>query len=260
LSQDRATALFFEIFTGLPRQGPGDAASTRRALALVPGLGASSRVLDLGCGTGQQSLVLARSAPARILAVDNHAPFVDELNRKAAAAGLADRLEAQVGDMRDLDLPGPFDLIWCEGAIYVLGLEDGLRAWRPLLATAGHVAITEVCWTKPDPPAECAAFWEREYPAIRDVAARLAAIHACGYDVVGHFGLPASAWWDDYYRPLQASVTAFRDRHGGEGDAAELADQVQHEIDVWHRYGEFYGYEFFVMRPRQDRPSSGGPR
>jgi SAM-dependent methyltransferase len=250
LSPDRATALFFEIFTGLPRQGPGDAASTRRALALVPGLGPSSRVLDLGCGTGQQSLVLARSSPARILAVDNHPPFVDELNRQAAATGLADRLEARVGDMRDLDLPGPFELIWCEGAIYVLGLEDGLRAWRPLLTTAGHVAITEVCWTKADPPAECAAFWEREYPAIRDVASRLAAIHACGYDVVGHFALPTSAWWDDYYRPLQDSVTAFRDRHGGEVDAAELAGQVQHEIDVWHRYGEFYGYEFFVMRAR----------
>ena len=37
MTDDRTTALFFELFTGLPRQGPGDAASTRRALAIIPG-------------------------------------------------------------------------------------------------------------------------------------------------------------------------------------------------------------------------------
>lgn len=248
MSQDRATALFFEMFTGLPRQGPGDAASTLRALALVPGLGPGSRVLDVGCGTGLQTRVLAGHSPAHFVAVDNHAPFVEELNREAQALGLADRLQAYVGDMRELDFPpGSFDLIWCEGSIYVIGLADGLRAWRPLLAPGGHVALTEVCWMKSDPPPDCRAFWQREYPAIREVAVHLASMEECGYQLVGHFALPPSSWWDDYYRPLQQNVTAFRERHRGEADAGELADQVQREIDIWHAYSEFYGYEFFVM-------------
>ena len=52
-SSDRATALFYELFSGLPRQGPGTtAASTRRALGLVPDVGPRTRVLDIGCGTG----------------------------------------------------------------------------------------------------------------------------------------------------------------------------------------------------------------
>jgi SAM-dependent methyltransferase len=251
MSDDRATALFFEMFSGLPRQGPGDAASTRRALALVPALGAESRVLDVGCGTGLQTRVLAQSSPARILAVDNHAPFVEELSRQAAALGLAGRLEARVGDMTSLGLhPGSLDLIWCEGAVYVMGLAAALRAWRPLLAPGGHVALTEVCWARSDPPRECVAFWQQEYPAIRDVAAHRVVIEECGYDLVGHFPLPPAAWWDDYYRPLQDNVTAFRDRHAGEVDAVALADQVQREIDMWHAYAQFYGYEFFVMRAR----------
>jgi hypothetical protein len=45
-------------------------------------------------------------------------------------------------------------------------------------------------------------------------------------------------------------VTEFRERHREEPDAQELADQVRREIDVWHAYSEFYGYEFFVMRAR----------
>ncbi len=251
MSPDRMTALFFELFDGLPRQGPGDAASTLRALALVPGIGSGTRILDIGCGTGCQTLVLARNSPARIVAVDNHPPFVEVLNREAARLGIANRLEARVADMRRLDFAdGSFDLIWCEGAIYNVGVAQGLGDWRPLLARAGHIALTEVCWRQADPPAECAAFWDQEYPAIRDASVLLKTIDDCGYETVGHFPLPASAWWDDYYRPLQKNLTAFRKRYPDASDAQELADQCQREIDIWRAYSAFYGYDFFVMRTR----------
>ena len=247
----RVTALFFELFGGLPRQGPGTAASTRRALGLVPDVGPRTRVLDVGCGTGAQTLVLGLDSPARIVAVDNHPPFIDILNREAQTLGIANRLEARVADMRRLDFPDrSFDLIWCEGAIYNVGVEAGLRDWRRLLRRNGHVALTEVCWQKPEPPPECAAFWQREYPAIRDTAALLAAVDGCDYRTVGHFPLPASAWWDDYYRPLQDNLTAFRKRHRNAPDAQALADQCQQEIDIWHAHSAFYGYEFLVLRAR----------
>ena len=169
MTQDRIATLFFEMFTGLPRQGPGDATSTLRALSLVPEVGAQTRVLIPGCGTGLEARLIAHHAPVRILAIDNHPPFVEEFNRQAHALGLADRVEARVGDMHRLEFPsGSFDLVWCEGAIYVVGF-TGLREWRHLLAPGGHIALTEVCWTKPDPPPECMAFWTQEYPAIRDV-------------------------------------------------------------------------------------------
>ena len=154
--------------------------------------------------------------------------------------------------MRSLDFAdGSFDLIWCEGAIYNVGVEAGLRDWHRLLRRNGHVALTEVCWRKPEPPAECAAFWNREYPAIRDTAALLEAAEACGYETVGHFPLPAAAWWDDYYRPLQDNLTAFRDASSTTSRMhRRLADQCQHEIDIWHAHSEFYGYEFLVLRVR----------
>ena len=248
---DSVTALFYELFSGLPRQGPGTTASTRRALGLVPDVGPQTRMLDIGCGTGAQTLVLAESSPSRIVAIDNHPPFIDALTRKARELNIAHRLQARVADMRRLDFPdGSFELIWCEGAIYNMGVETALRAWRRLLRRKGHVAFTEVCWRKPEPPAPCVAFWNREYPAIRDTAALLEAIGTCGYETVGHFPLPASAWWDDYYRPLQDNVTAFRKRHHDTPGAQELADHCQSEIDTWHAYSDFYGYEFFVLRAR----------
>jgi SAM-dependent methyltransferase len=243
------TDLFFELFSGLPRQGPGDDASTLRALALVPGVGPQTRALDLGCGTGSQTIALARSSPARFVAIDNHAPFVAELARRAKAFGLEGRIDARVGDMSRLDFAdGSFELIWCEGAIYVVGFENGLREWRRLLVPGGHLALTEVCWTKPEPPAELEAFWAGQYPAIRELPALEAAIAHCGYHVLGHFPLPRSSWWDEYYAPLQRNIVEFRERHRGEAEAAEIADEAQREIDIWQRYAEFYGYEFFVIR------------
>ena len=251
MEPDRATALFFELFSGLPRQGPGNTVSTLRALGFVSNVGHHTRVLDIGCGTGAQTLVLARSTPSRIVAIDNHPHFIEALNHEARRLRITDRLEARVSDMRSLDFAdGSFDLIWCEGAIYNVGIEAGLHGWRRLLRHNGHIALTDVCWRKPKPPSVCISFWNQEYPAIRDTTSLLEAVEACGYEIVAHFPLPESAWWDDYYRPLQDNIAAFRRRHRDELDAEELADKCQHEIDVWHDFSEFYCYEFIVLRVR----------
>ena len=120
---------------------------------LVADVGPRTRVLDIGCGRGAQTLVLAESSPSRIVAVDNHPQFIDALRHKAHELGIADRLEARVADMRRLDFAdGAFDLIWCEGAIYIMGVEAALRDWRRLLRRNGHVALTEVCWRSPTHP------------------------------------------------------------------------------------------------------------
>jgi SAM-dependent methyltransferase len=185
------------------------------------------------------------------VAVDAHGPFVAELEHRARAAGLGDHVEARVGDMARLDPAlGVFDLVWSEGAIFVVGFDAGLREWRRLVAPGGHVAVTEAAWLTPHPPEECAEFWRQEYPAIRDVAANLAAADACGYDDVGHFALPKSSWWVDYYEPLERNIAGFRQRHAGETDALAFADRTQREIDVWRAYADCYGYVFFVLRAR----------
>jgi len=245
------TALFFELFSGLPRQGPGDAASTLKALALVPGVGPHTRVLDIGCGTGAQTRVLAQNSRARFVAIDSHRPYIEELSRAAAALGIGDRIDARVGDMRQLEFPdASFDLLWCESAIYIAGFEAALRGWRRLLTPDGHMAVSEVCWTRPDPPRECLAFWKEMYPSIREVPSLLSAIAACEYDAVGHFMLPHSAWWNSYYGPLERNLAAFLRLHPSDADAHDLARHVRREIDIWRAYSDFYGYAFFVMGTR----------
>ena len=123
MTDEERDAFWRVMDPGLPRQGPGSRESTSRALWMIPTLPARPRVLDLGCGSGPQTLVLAQLLPdASITAIDSHGPFVDELRRRAEASGVADRVTGVQGDFIT-DLPqGPWDLIWSEGAAYFSGL------------------------------------------------------------------------------------------------------------------------------------------
>jgi len=75
--------IFYALFSGLPRCGPGSDASTRRAFSLLPPLPPNPKILDVGCGPGMQTLELARLAGGTVTAVDNHAPYLEELRRRA---------------------------------------------------------------------------------------------------------------------------------------------------------------------------------
>jgi SAM-dependent methyltransferase len=240
---------FYEIYEAIPRQGPGNRESTERALRLLPPLTSEHRVLDLGCGAGAQTIDLARASAARIVAVDNHEPFVAQLARRAAELGLADRILAQVGDMHDLRFPdGSFDVIWCEGAIFIIGFARGLASWRRLLRPGGHLVVSELCWLRPDRPAEVEAFFQAEGADVGDLDARRQDIVASGYRLVGDFVLPAAGWWESYYGPLGAAVERFRVTHAGEPAALEVAARSEREIEIHRRYPDHYGYGFFIMQ------------
>ena len=241
--------IFFEIHSDLPREGPGDEASMARALDLIGAMPAGSDILDVGCGPGAQTLALARLTGSPVTAVDNHAPFLDDLRGRAARAGLTERVRIVRASMFDLPFAqASFDLIWSEGAIYQMGFDNGLRKWRRFLRPDGWIAVTEVAWLRDDPPEELVSFWQAGYPGIRSVSENLAAIRAEGYEPAGHFVLPESSWWDSYYSPILRKLPRLRDKYRDDPEALAVLDQETVEIDVFRKYSAFYGYVFFVMK------------
>jgi predicted O-methyltransferase YrrM len=243
---------FWTVHRGLPREGPGSTASTRRALDLVPDLRGPVTVLDLGCGPGAQTIALAEALPeARIVAVDLHEPFVAEVRRRAAAAGVADRVTAEVGDIGDvaaLGRHGPADAIWCEGAAYALGFEAALAAWRPLLADRGVLALTEPVWTALTVTRDVLDFWEAAYPGMQPAQVRRAQLAAAGYRRVGDFLLPR-ADWDAYYDPVRARLDALRADPSTDPSTARAVAEHDTELAVFDGGGDrAVGYLFLVAR------------
>lgn len=284
MNDDERLGFFYEIFDStLPRQGPGDDSSTERAFARLaeaglgcgtgsgvetePGGAAASggatagegataapgelRILDVGCGTGAQTLVLAQQAGANVVAVDNHQPFLDALQGHAQAAGLTGRIHTRLQDMNHMDvsaLGGPFDVVWAEGSLYVMGFGEGLRACRRLLKPGGFLAASELVWLRPDPPEECRAFFATEYPPMSDVAGNLSLLAGSGYRPVAHFVLPERAWWFAYYEPLASRVRELRATYTGDPEKLEMLSSIETEIDVYRRFSTYYGYVFLLAR------------
>jgi len=245
----RMMQLFLELHSGMPRQGPGDSESTNRAFSLVAGLPEHPEILDVGCGPGAQTLALAGLASGRITAVDLYRQYLDELAREVELRGLGERVRVQQGNMEGLDFePGSFDLVWSEGAIYNMGFERGLRAWRPLLRAGGCVAVTELTWLRADPPPEVVEFWAQGYPAMQDAEANLAAVGAAGYRSLGTFALPDSAWWTGYYTPLEERLDEFEARYRGDETAMQVVAMERREIALFRQYSDYYGYVFYVMQ------------
>ena len=241
---------FFRLFEGLPRQGPGSDACTREALRRLPALPPAPRVLDLGCGSGRAALVLAATLRTKVIAVDNHQPFLDQLRAAAHERGLEHLIEPRCADMAAPGVPaGSVDLLWSEGAIYLLGFADGLRLWRPLLAPAGCLAASECSWLCADPPAAAAAFFGEGYPSMAGIEQNVERARAAGFEVVDHFALPPAAWWDEYYIPLEERMARLAPDAGPE--LAAVIDETRREIELYRRHRDSYGYVFYLLRRRR---------
>ena len=206
-------------------------------------------MLDLGCGVGGQTLHLAELTSGPIVAVDSHAPSIERLRATVAVRGLSERIRPVVGDMAKPGLPSAsFDLVWSEGALYNIGIENALRVCHGLLRSGGYLAFTDAVWRKENPPPEVKASFEDDYPTMGRVPEVLVAIERCGFSLIGHFSLPDEAWWDDFYTPMEIRIEDLRGKYADDDEALTVLDKLAQEPAMHRRHSDDYAYEFFVVR------------
>ncbi|HEY3449597.1 MAG TPA: class I SAM-dependent methyltransferase [Myxococcales bacterium] len=250
---DRSFQFFLQFHQGVPRQGPGLAEATvdafRRIQALLP---PEPRILDLGCGSGGQTVTLAGLTAGTILAVDINEPFIEEMRRHLAQHGLEGRVTAQVGDMNALGLPPrSFDLVWCEGALFVTGFERGLRIIHELLRGPGLAVVSEAAWLRPteEIPRDVFEFWMESYPAIVGVEENLALARKAGFEVLDHFTLAAEGW-SAYVDPVERRMNEVLAKNPGDADAEKAAERERREIAMFRKNRGWFGYEFYLLKKK----------
>ncbi len=236
------------FFSALPLQAPGTDDDTRAALKQVEGrLPASPTIVDFGCGTGRSVLALARFLPAaRILAIDCAVPFIERLRREIATLGLSARVRAETGDMmRPPALAaGSVDLIWCESAVYFVGLTEALRRWRPLLGSGGHCVISECEWLTDERPERARAFWRANYPRMGHRAENLRRIEEAGYRTLGTHVMSRRGW-ESYYDLIAEKL----DRERAASGPTPLLEGLADECAVYSTSNDSYGYVYYVVKP-----------
>lgn len=127
-------ALYAQVVGAIGQRWQRDAA--RLSAALPPELG--TRTLDVGCGSGVWSLVLAKQRPQMQITGLDFPAVLDSFVRGAESAGLRDRITLLPGDAFLCDLaPRSFDLVIIAN---VLRLESASQARTLIARVADAVA------------------------------------------------------------------------------------------------------------------------
>jgi 2-polyprenyl-3-methyl-5-hydroxy-6-metoxy-1,4-benzoquinol methylase len=142
-------------------------------LRVAPGM----RVLDVGCGIGRWSRLLA-SRGACVTGVDLSPTMIAEAGRRAAASGLASRCRFIVQDSAALEIDGAFDLILCvtmlQHMLDVGAMRSALHRMALHLAPNGRLVLLEAA------PARIATHCNTPVFTARHRAVYLRLFRGCG--------------------------------------------------------------------------------
>ena len=246
--------LLLDLHRNSARQGPGGDEATRLAISLSGLTGAKNlKIADIGCGSGASTLVLAEELDSHITAIDFLPDFLKQLNDEAQQKGLSERVDTLAISMEELSFDeGSLDVIWSEGAIYNIGFQNGIKAWRRFLKPQGILAVSELTWLTEKRPKELSDHWANEYPEVATASQKIGQLEENGYMLLGYFPLPKSNWLDNYYQPMQGRFDAYLSKHEGSEAAQEIVAAEQREIDLYERFSDYVSYGFYIAKKLED--------
>lgn len=145
-----------ELFRGIPSLGSSPRAVTR--LLREAEVKRTSAVLDLACGKGTLALTVASTIGCKVVAVDAHAPFIEEGRRNAHRRGLEHLVQFRCEDVERWKPSRRFD------AVTMLGLwpvDMAVPRLRRLVKAGGVYIVDDLFfdpgrvegeWTFKQPP------------------------------------------------------------------------------------------------------------
>lgn len=241
--------IFFEIHKDIPREGPGNFESTKAAFSLLHNLPEQPIILDIGCGPGKQTFDLAKISNGIIKAIDNHQPYIDQLNKRAAELNVSSKVSGMHGDMNNLQFDeNTFDIIWAEGSIYLMGFGKALALWKKFLKPSGYIVFSELCWFKDDRPDEIENYWHSFYGQMSTIDSIIKFLANADYKFIGSYVLPDSAWWTDYYSPLTNRINELKKKYSYDKEALQILENESLETEMHKKYSAYYGYSFFITK------------
>ena len=239
--------LIIETHIGLERQGPGSPEMTIKALSFLDNLNKISRVADLACGTGWQTMVLAQNINGNIIGIDCCNDFINIFNNNAKKLNLQERVNGIVGSMENLSFQKEeFDLIWSEGAIDNIGFEKGLNYWNGFLKKSGYIAVTCPSWFTDEHPVEIEKFWIDAVHGLGTVGYNISIMPKAGYSFVAAFTLPEKCWIDNYFIPREAAEKTLLKKYAGNKTVDAYIKNDKYEVELYSKYKQYYGYVFYI--------------
>jgi len=129
-------------------QEAGEAAmNTMRVLSEALDITESDRVLNIGCGAGEDSVWNARAYGATVLGVNISETQLELARENASEHGVTDRTEFAYDDFHELETVADdsVDVVWgLEALSHSSELEAALDAARRVLVPGGRIGVTDL--------------------------------------------------------------------------------------------------------------------
>lgn len=201
---------------------------TKRAYLMLPAFD-RPRILDIGCGTGLPTIVLAQLSLGEIVGIDTEDAALSQLRQRIEHANLSHRVTAVNASLYETGIPDEsFDILWAEGVLHLLDPCRSFRECHRLLKPKGFFMIHEtIAW----------------FEELRESLPRF------GFEYVDQHLLPRHCWWTDYGAPLEERIWAFREAHGGAAEFGEFARYEQEVARLKEAPGQF-DCGFFLIKKR----------
>jgi ubiquinone/menaquinone biosynthesis C-methylase UbiE len=156
-----------------------------QAISVLPRLN-NPLILDMGCGSGVPTLILAQHFNSTIYAVDTDETALEYLEEKIAGLNLGDRIIVMHRSVYDLDFAAQhFDMIVAEGLLNMTGFDAGLSLADRFIKDDGYFIIHDE-YAHPDEKEEI--------------------IRRSGYRLIHSFILDEQVWWKDYIQCLEKKL------------------------------------------------------
>jgi len=128
---------------------PGGRASTEALLRRAE-VTNTTRVLDVGCGVGTTAIAIAQRHGAHVTAIDIAPLMLDRAAANVIAAGVADRVSVEHGDILALDHDdASFDVVIAEAVTMFVDRPRAAAELARVVRPGGRVLATEFFWRQP---------------------------------------------------------------------------------------------------------------
>ena len=158
-----------------------------KAISIIPII-ENPRILDVGCGSGVPTLMMAEKFNGKITAVDTDTKSIDIFREKIKGLNLSNRVTLSNSSFFDIKVKNnEYDLILAEGLLNVVGFQKGFLRIIKLLKRKGFIII---------------------HDEFQNQNEKIEFIKNNDCKILDSFVLDEQIWWNDYFKRLEKEISS----------------------------------------------------
>lgn len=208
-------------------------------------------ILDLACGKGEMLSTWARDHGTRGLGVDISTVFLHQARERAAALGVADRIDFRHEDATGFIAAQPVDVACCMGATWIGdGVPGTIELLQRSVKPGGIILIGEPFWREMPTPEAAIRSHASSVDDFLSLPALVESYGELGYDLV-EMVLADEDSWDRYVAAQWLNLRRFIDANPDDDITPELREELRTSPINHVRYGRRHlGWGVFALMQR----------